>query len=77
MPLKTTAGNHGQVAKGRGATINPEGRFEKLGRESFDDEWYQEAPEGDAAKPKTVIAIERVKSIIAHNESPDLGFTSS
>jgi hypothetical protein len=27
MPLKTTAGNHGEAAKGRGATINPEGRF--------------------------------------------------
>lgn len=77
MPLKTTAGNHGQAAKGRGATINPEGRFEKLGRESFDDEWYQEAPEGDAAKPKTVIAIEHAKSVIARHNSPDVGFAQS
>ena len=29
MPLKTTAGDHGAIAKGRGATVNPEGRFEK------------------------------------------------
>ena len=59
MPLKTTAGNHGEAAKGRGATINPEGRFEIYGRESFDDEWFQEPPEGEEKKPKTVITFER------------------
>jgi hypothetical protein len=42
MPLKTTAGNHGEAAKGRGATINPEGRFEKWARDSADDGWFQE-----------------------------------
>ena len=77
MPLKTTAGNHGAVAKGRGATINPEGRFENFQREAYDDEWFQEPPEGEEAKPKTVIAIERVKTIITRNESPDLGFDRS
>ena len=77
MPLKTTAGNHGQVAKGRGATINPEGRFEKQAREAFDDEWFQEPPEGEAAKPKTVIAIERAKSVISRHDSPDVGFAQS
>ncbi len=77
MPLKTTAGNHGEAAKGRGATINPEGRFEIYARESFDDEWFQEPPEGEEKKPKTVITFERVKSIIAHNNSPDLGFDQS
>ena len=76
MPLKTTAGNHGQAAKGRGATINPEGRFEKVAREAFDDEWFQEPPEGPI-KPKTVITIERVKSVITKQTSPDLGFTQT
>ena len=76
MPLKTTAGNHGAAAKGRGATINPEGRFEKWNRDAADDGWFQE-PEEEPSRPKTVIAIERAKSIITHNESPDLGFSQS
>src|SRR4051794_18830148 len=77
MPLKTTAGNHGQVAKGRGATINPEGRFENFAREAYDDEWFQESPEGESAKPKTVIAIEHAKSVISRHNSPDVGFAQS
>src|SRR6478735_2109313 len=77
MPLKTTAGNHGEAAKGRGATINPEGRFENFAREAFDDEWFQEPPEGDEAKPKTVIAIEHAKSVISRHDSPDVGFAQS
>ena len=77
MPLKTTAGNHGAVAKGRGSPINPEGRFENYQRESFDDEWFQEAPEGEEAKPKTVIAIEHAKSVISRHNSPDVGFAQS
>jgi DNA repair photolyase len=75
MPLKTTAGNHGEAAKGRGATINPEGRFEKVEREAAEDGWFQEFPED--ARPRTVIAIEKAKSVISHNKSPDLGFTQS
>jgi len=77
MPLKTTAGNHGAAAKGRGATTNPEGRFEKGSREPFDDEWFQEPPEGGAAKPKTVITVEHAKSVISRHGSPDLGFSQS
>ena len=76
MPLKTTAGNHGEAAKGRGATINPEGRFEKWARDSADDGWFQE-PDEDAARPKTVIAIERAKSVISRHDSPDVGFSQS
>ena len=77
MPLKTTAGHHGAVAKGRGASINPEGRFEIYNRESADDGWFQEPPEGEAAKPKTVIAIEHAKSVISRHNSPDVGFSQS
>ena len=76
MAMKSTAGNHGEAAKGRGATINPEGRFETVQRESHDDGWFQEPPE-EPARPKTVVAIERAKSIITRNESPDLGFSRS
>jgi DNA repair photolyase len=77
MPLKTTAGNHGAVAKGRGASINPEGRFEIYNREAHDDGWFQEPSEGEEAKPKRFVAMERAKSVISHNDSPDLGFSQS
>jgi DNA repair photolyase len=76
MPLKTTAGNHGAAAKGRGATINPEGRFELWNRDAVEDGWFQE-PEESANKPKTVIAIERAKSVISRHNSPDVGFSQS
>jgi DNA repair photolyase len=76
MPLKSTAGNHGGVAKGRGATINPEGRFEIYNREAAEDGWFQEPPE-EPTRPRTIIAIERAKSIITHNDSPDIGFSQS
>ena len=77
MPLKTTAGHHGALAKGRGASINPEGRFEIYNREAHDDGWFQEGPEGEAGKPKTVIAIEHAKSVISRHNSPDVGFSQS
>lgn len=76
MPLKTTAGDHGEPAKGRGAPTNPEGRFETWSREAADDGWFQ-VPEDEPTRPKTVIAIERAKSIVSRNESPDVGFTQS
>ena len=77
MPLKTTAGNHGDAVKGRGATINIEGRFEKWAREQADDGWFQALAEDEPAKPETVVAIERVKTIITRNDSPDIGFDRS
>jgi DNA repair photolyase len=76
MPLKTTAGNHGEVARGRGATINPEGRFEKWVRDAADDGWFQE-PDEAVSRPKTVVAIERAKSVISRHDSPDVGFSQS
>ena len=76
MAMKSTAGNHGGAAKGRGATINPEGRFESQEREAVEDGWFQE-PEESASRPKTVVAIERAKSVISRHDSPDVGFSQS
>jgi DNA repair photolyase len=77
MPLKTTAGNYaGEAVKGRGATINIEGRFETWSREHADDGWFQDPGEEDS-RPKTVIAIEQAKSVISRNDSPDIGFSQS
>jgi DNA repair photolyase len=76
MPLKTTAGDHGQVVKGRGAPSNIEGRFEVWQRESADDGWFQD-PGDEPSRPKTVISIEHAKSVISRHNSPDVGFAQS
>ena len=61
--------------KGRGATLNPEGRFESRRREDFDDGWLLD----DEVPPalKTTLHVDRAKSIISRNESPDLPFSQS
>ena len=75
MPLKTLSGKHADARKGRGAGINPEGRFENVTREAFDDGWN--TPPDDLPPLKTHVTEERVKSIITRNESPDIPFTQS
>jgi DNA repair photolyase len=74
--LKTVSGKHADPRKGRGAGINPEGRFENAAREAFDDGWNT-PPDDDLPPLKTHVTVERVASIIAHNESPDVPFTQS
>ena len=81
MPLKTVTGDHGlprggAAYKGRGATLNPEGRFEKGSREAFDDGWDTPLEE-EPGRPKTIVTAERVNSIISRNESPDIPFRCS
>lgn len=60
--------------KGRGTASNPEGRFESTRREAFDDGWERDE---DASKPATEVTVERAKSIIARNDSPDIPFEQS
>jgi DNA repair photolyase len=76
MPLKTTAGTHGEVVKGRGAPSNIEGRFEVWNRDSADDGWFQD-PGDEPLRLKTIIHIEHAKSVISRNNSPDIGFSQS
>jgi DNA repair photolyase len=76
MPLKTLSGKHADPRKGRGSGINPEGRFENVTREAFDDGWN--TPLDDELPPlKTHVTEERAKSIITRNDSPDVPFTQS
>ncbi len=75
-PLKTVTGDHGAPAKGRGATLNPEGRFESLQREAFDDGWETPLPD-EPARPRTTVTPERARSLIQRNESPDVPFNFS
>ncbi len=59
----------------RGARSFVAGRFETLAREPFDDGWTPE--ERDQRELKTTVTIERARSIISHNDSPDVGFSQS
>jgi DNA repair photolyase len=61
--------------KGRGAGSNREGRFEALSKTVEDDGWYRE--EEATPRPGTQVTIERARSIISRNESPDLPFNQS
>ncbi|MEM9330088.1 MAG: PA0069 family radical SAM protein [Pseudomonadota bacterium] len=60
--------------KGRGATLNPSGRFDTHTRHVFDDGWQTL----DELPPfKTEVQTENPKTIITKNESPDLHFDRS
>jgi len=69
--------------RGRGATFNPGNRYRREEREACDDGWAQaplpdEAAADEApAKQKTVVTIQRARTIIARNASPDIPFTQS
>jgi DNA repair photolyase len=76
MPLKTVTGDHGAAHKGRGATLNIEGRFESLRREAFDDGW-EPGELDEPTRPRTTVTAERAKTIITRNDSPDVPFTWS
>lgn len=56
---------------GRGATINPRGRFERL------EVALEEEAEHEAGRPRTVYLRDDSQSIISTNDSPDIGFRSS
>jgi DNA repair photolyase len=60
--------------KGRGATANPPGRFARTRSERVDDGWEQdELPESIA----TEVRIDTSRSILSHNDSPDIPFDQS
>jgi len=60
--------------RGRASSINPSGRFEALSRHVFDDGWdsLEELPPF-----RTEVQVERPKTIITRNESPDISFDRS
>ena len=60
--------------KGRGTTQNFEGRFESRRVEAVDDGWWREVEESPVV---TTVRAEVARSIIAHNDSPDIPFDQS
>jgi DNA repair photolyase len=59
----------------RGARSFVQGRFESVAREVFDDGWTPDEP--DTRELKTFVTIEKARSIISRNDSPDVGFSQS
>ncbi|TCG04532.1 radical SAM protein [Paraburkholderia steynii] len=64
--------------KGRGAVTNLQGRYEVDQREAVDDGWIAPSEE-ESGRPalRTQIFEERAKSILTHNQSPDIPFSVS
>jgi DNA repair photolyase len=60
--------------RGRGAGLNMSGRFEITTREVFDDGWSSLE---ELAPFKTEVQIEKPRTIITRNQSPDLSFDRS
>jgi len=64
-----------QTQRLRGALSQIQGRFESVEREAFDDGWTRE---DEPVEPlQTTVTIERARTIIARNDSPDIPFDQS
>jgi DNA repair photolyase len=63
--------------KGRGAVSNPTGRFEPTTRERVEDGWARPEDEEETPRPPTIVTVDSTRTIIARNESPDVGFDRS
>lgn len=61
--------------KGRGAPSNLPGRFESTLRQAEDDGWMPTLEE--EGRPVTMVRVEQAKSILSHNDSPDIPFEVS
>ena len=59
----------------RGALSQIQGRFETVERAAFDDGWERE--DEPLAPLQTTVTVERARSIIARNDSPDIPFDQS
>jgi DNA repair photolyase len=74
-PLPTPEGTVASDRRhGRGATANTSGRYESERREVFDDGWSEVDPLPAFA---TTVTVEKPKTIITRNASPDIGFDRS
>jgi DNA repair photolyase len=61
--------------KGRGAASNDSGRFEAERRMPFDDGWG--SADEEPAPLETTLTVDSTRTIIARNDSPDIGFDRS
>jgi DNA repair photolyase len=66
-----------RARKGRGAISNRVGRYEPETREAVDDGWAVGGEDEDLPPLRTSVTIDSTRSIIARNQSPDIGFDRS
>src|SRR5438309_8345790 len=64
-----------RTRKGRGAASNDSGRFEAETRAAFDDGWGMS--DEDPPPLTTTLTVDSTRTIIARNDSPDIGFDRS
>ncbi len=66
---------------GRGTAANPTGRFERLHYEADPEAVIEEMNDGDyssrPSSPRTQFFRDDTQTILAHNDSPDVGFDTS
>jgi len=66
------------IEKGRGATVNGESQRFNLPQRAVDGDWLDLALlEGALPRLRTEVTVERPRTIIARNASPDIGFDRS
>ncbi len=67
------------ITKGRGATENRESSRFNLPVREVDGDWLDAQPgiDGDPARPRTSVSVERPRTIITRNTSPDIAFDRS
>lgn len=80
--LKNTQNHAGQPLPdqpriGRGAISNRAGRFERLHGAAIDDGWRTAHDDDPQPRLDTTVTFDQSKSIIARNDSPDIGFDRS
>jgi DNA repair photolyase len=64
-----------ETQRQRGALSQMQGRFETVERSEFDDGWSRE---DEPLEPlQTTVTVERARTIIARNDSPDIPFDQS
>ena len=61
--------------KGRGASSNPDNRYQSNSREDFDDGWG--TLDDDPPPLRTELLVDRARRVIAYNDSPDVPFDRS
>jgi DNA repair photolyase len=71
------------LPRGRGATLNPPARFERVRREPIVPDWLDPGWNEDGGTEyvppplRTEVAIDAAKHVITYNQSPDIGFDRS
>jgi DNA repair photolyase len=83
LPPRTIPAVPSEARKGRGATLNPSGRFERYRREAFADDWsdpgWTDGGGTEYVPPpiRTEVGVDATKTIVTYNNSPDIGFDRS